>query len=91
MEVITKKVERKFVKLGGKEVKLSKLLDFLIEIEGCTSSTSRLRYSASLSNVAEACIKDGFVETDVRGSWVLVDEERRRTLEENAKDAFYDD
>lgn len=88
METFTKSIERKYVRLGGKEIQLAKLLDFLREIKGSDSSVNPLRYSTEFATVAEACINDGFVETDVRGNWILVDEERRSELEDKGRTEF---
>lgn len=89
MEVFTKTVERKYVNIGGKEVRLANLIDFLTELEGATQFNS-LRYTPEYSNVAEACINEGFVDKNIKGSWILNDNEKREELLEEAYEEWDD-
>lgn len=82
METFTKEVEIEYVRIGGKDIRLASFIDFLSDIDG------RMRYDVNYSRVAEACIEEGFIDTDIRGSWIVTDEEKKEKMLDEAYEAW---
>jgi hypothetical protein len=82
MDTYTKKVEYEYVRIRGEEIRLVDLIDFLENIDGY------MRYDVNYRRVAEACIEEGFIDTNIRGSWIVTDEDKKEEMLEEAYEAW---
>ena len=89
METITKTVEHEYVVLNGEHIRLTKLIDFLKEVEDAEAMFP-MRYTTEYSRVADALIEEDIIGRTNRGSWFVEDRGAHRSLLDEALDEWYE-
>lgn len=87
MELMTKTVEREYIKFGDEEIRIGVFLDFCREVEGSTAFMP-MRWERKYEDAAEVLIDKGIVGKTNSGSWYVKDEERLEEMREKAFELY---